>query len=342
MHLRLAIVCAAASLLSAKAAADPMVQVPGGVADESQQLAYLQNAHGGLDAVELATGRVRWSDARPQRPLAGASGRLLVERVDIGGVSLCVRATRERSGGCAATARLPLPQWAGGPSRGRSFDATVEWSGRDTLRYRWLAAKHWSQGMHPPRGRQADEGDPESQTASGVMQVDLKSGKISPAGAEPRPVASMAYETARGMQRTAWRVDGVWCVLATETIGGVSTWIVRRTGEDGRTLPPLKGGRAGTLIPRISLDGRLLVMPTTSSGPAPSLELPSGQAGPVLGVGTLSREFALAGSLLLEGVAVKSAATDPPSREVRATGLDDRLLKWTRPLYLPSAQPPPQ
>ena len=344
MFPRLAIVCAAASFLSATAAADPgtMVQVPGGVVDESRHLAYLQNVRGGLDAVELSTGRVRWSDADPQRPLAGATGRILVERLANDGVWLCVREAREHDRPCATSTRVPLPAWdVGGPSRGRSFEATVEWVGRDAIRYRWSAGKHWSQGMHPPRNRQ--DGDPQTQAASGVMLVSLKTTKISVSEIGAAPAVSMAYETAHGMMRTAWLVDGVWCSLATENIDGTSFWIVRRKGDDGRTLPPLKGGRSGTITPRLSLDGRVLVMPTTSTGRAPSLKLPSGDVGPVLNVSTLAREFAVSGALLLEGLEVpKRPGKEPPRRELRVSTIDDELLRWTYPLYVPPAQPAPQ
>ena len=346
MFPRLAVVCAAASFLSATAAADSgtMVQVPGGVVDESRHLAYLQNVRAGLDAVELATGRVLWSDSDPQRPLAGANGRLLVERVTSDGVSLCLREARDQRGACATSTRLPLPSWSvGGPSRGRAFDATVEWIGRDAVRYRWSAGKHWSQGMHPPRDRQADDGDPESQTASGAMLVSFKTTKISVSDVGAPPAGSMAYESARGMMRTAWRVDGVWCSLATETLDGVSFWIVRRTGEAGRPLPPLKGGRAGTITPRLSLDGRVLLMPTTRSGPAPSLRLPSGSVGPALNAATLAREFAVSGALLLEGVdAPKEPGSEQPRRALRVTTIDGGLPRWSYPLYVRSAPPTPQ
>lgn len=344
---RLAIVCAAASLLSATAAAEPgtMVPVPGGVVDESRHVAYLQNVRGGLDAVDLSTGRVRWSDADPQRPLAGANGRILVERVTNDGVWLCVREAQQLPGrACVTSARLPLPSWqVGGPSRGGSFAATVEWAGSDVLRYRWSAGRHWSQGMHPPRNRQADDDDAAAQTALGAMLVNLESAKISVSEVGAAPATSMSYETAHGLMRTAWRIDGVWCSLATETIAGTSFWIVRRRGDDGRALPPLKGGPSGTITPRLSLDGRLLVMPTTSMGKAPSLRLPSGSVGPALEAATLSREFAVSGTRLFEGVDVpKSPGSEQRRRELRVSTLEGGLLSWTYPLYVLPAQPAPQ
>jgi hypothetical protein len=346
MSRRLALVCGVASVLStAPAGADshPMVTVPGGVVDAAGSVAYLHSARGGVDAVELSNGHLVWSDATPQRPVAGADGRLLVELIAADGVRLRVLEAKAHGRVWVTSERLPLPQWAiGGPSHG-TFSAIAELVGSDTVRYRWSARKRWSQGMHPPRSRQGDEAIAELQEASGDVLVDLARATVVVSSAGASPSSSMPYQTDHGTMRVAWWVDGVWCSLATETADGASYWIVRRTRDDGRSLPPLKGRRATTITPRLSSDGHLLVMPTANTGPAQSLRLPSGGDGPALSPGTLPREFALAGALLLVAVdAQQSADSGLSRRELRAITLDGERVKWVHPLYAPPVQSPPQ
>src|SRR5246127_1152619 len=65
-------------------------QIPGGVADAEGNTGYLANPAGGLDAVDLAKGKLLWAPRGASRPLA-LDGNRLVCRADVKGKANSIR-----------------------------------------------------------------------------------------------------------------------------------------------------------------------------------------------------------------------------------------------------------
>src|SRR5438270_912813 len=80
VHLRAWFFVAGLALLgTAPAAADDFVKIPGGVADAAGKVGYVQSPKGGVDALDLATGKVLWSSAEFARPVALVKDQLVVQ-----------------------------------------------------------------------------------------------------------------------------------------------------------------------------------------------------------------------------------------------------------------------
>src|SRR5438046_10499350 len=58
--------------------------LPGGVADPAGKVGYVQAPSGGVDALDLATGKVRWQVAEVCKPLALAGDRLVCQAPEKG------------------------------------------------------------------------------------------------------------------------------------------------------------------------------------------------------------------------------------------------------------------
>jgi hypothetical protein len=300
---------------AAAAPARTMAVVPGGVVDETARTAYLHGASGGIDAVELAGGRLRWADAEPQRPLAVMRRRLLVELRASDGVRLRIREAGEHGRVLATFEPLPLPAWA--LASGRVFDSTAEALPGGHVRYRWWAERR--RGGKPP------------EEASGELVVDMARAQVTPSPTSAHPPASALPGGAA--MRSAWLVDGVWCALATETRDATSWLMLRRVRADGRVLPTLPVGPATATVARLSTDGRLLVLVPPGGARARSMRLPSGGHGPDLPTASLANAFALVDGLLLVATDARPAQ---PTRALRAIALDTGAIRWTHPLSPPA------
>ncbi len=329
---------ALAMALTASAAPDSTQLVPGGVVDEAGRIAYVHGASGGIDAIDLPTGKTRWSDTTAERPLAIVGDHLLVEIVRPDGVHLSVREARPHGRRVVAGVPIPLPPWVHGDA-GRTvvFSSAVEPAGqRGVVRYRWSAERRWS-GMHRPRGRPGAEGERESEEASGELLVHIATAKTEPASNGGFP--SLPYLTEQGTSRRAWQVDGVWCAFTSEPRDYTPWLFVRCVRSDGSPLPVVPIAPS-PMSPRLSTDGRLVAV-AMGSGPARSVRLPAGEAGPSL-PSTLGATFVVVGSLVLIGSpAHETAAGVSTNRQLRAMSTDG-VLRWTHPLYTPPWRAPRQ
>ena len=163
---------------------EPATFLPAGIADAAGSVACVRTPEGGVEAVELSTGRELWRSAAPSRALLVAGGRafILEER---GARRLQLSAYEPRTGRPAGTwaVALDLPGWTAlaGSAAGRSwstFDAYALLS-PGVLEVEYQARQFMAMGI-PPGRRTADE-------VLGVLRVDLASGRM-----ERRPGARLA------------------------------------------------------------------------------------------------------------------------------------------------------
>lgn len=184
---------AAASLAApARARAEPAVPgpeaatfFPAGIADAAGTVACLRTPEGGVEAVDLASGRELWRSAAPSRALVVAGGRafLLEQRA---GRRLQIAAYLAGTGRPAGTWAIPdLPAWASlaGTAAGRSwttFDVYALLS-PGVLEVEYQARQLTALGIPP--GRRIDG------EAAGVLLLDLESGRMErrAGGRLPRP-----------------------------------------------------------------------------------------------------------------------------------------------------------
>jgi len=165
--------------------------IPAGISDEAGSVGCLHTPAGGVEAVDLATGRSLWHAAAPARALllAGGQAFLLEERAG----RLSVASYGARQGRLARSydlATLRLPPWASlaGTRAGREwtvFEVAARVEG-DTLEIRYDATRHQVSGFAGPGV--VDQ-------AQGVVRVALDSGRVEVrggAGASPPPISGPA------------------------------------------------------------------------------------------------------------------------------------------------------
>jgi hypothetical protein len=148
--------------------------LPAGIADAAGSVACVRTPEGGVEAVELSTGRELWRAAAPSRALLVAGGRAFVLE-ERGARRLHLSAYEPGTGRPAGTwaIALDLPAWASlaGSAAGRSwstFDAYALLS-PGVLEVEYQARQFMAMGI-PPGRRTADE-------AVGVLRLDLASGR---------------------------------------------------------------------------------------------------------------------------------------------------------------------
>jgi hypothetical protein len=139
------------------------------VADPEGRTGYVANGAGGIDALDLATGRRLWSTADADRPLAVA-GRTLAAQVSGKHNSLRIAVLDTSQGGKLVSVSDPVvfPDWVG-----VTYDHTFVCGGtlsKDDLILQWqarVAARHpgWAYGT-PERA------------ASGVARINLETGRV--------------------------------------------------------------------------------------------------------------------------------------------------------------------
>ena len=81
----------------------------GVVISPQQGFAYLMRPGGGIDAVDLASGAVRWRTKSAAKPLAIAAGRLVAQADSRGANALKLVVLDARSGAARDSVRIPLP-----------------------------------------------------------------------------------------------------------------------------------------------------------------------------------------------------------------------------------------
>ena len=211
----------------------------GVVVDAGRGLAYVMNAKGGIDALDLATGNVRWTSTAAVKPLALVDGVLLAEAATDQAGELPVVAL-DAKGAAKSQLRIPLPagvlaQAIDSPTRRFRAEAFVADDGLVTVS--WAATDEKPlQGMVPPEldGTQAPTvgAAPASAVAepkSGAARLDLANGRVAEVVSDKAKALQLAPRaaTAAGkgldLRRQLPSVDGRH-VLSTEPVaatGGI-------------------------------------------------------------------------------------------------------------------------
>jgi hypothetical protein len=153
------------------------VPFPGGVADAAGKGAFVTNPKGGIDALDLETGKVLWQTAEASKPLAVSEKRLVAQAAVKGkanSVRVVVFDISDKGKRLLESDPVVFPDWvAVGLALGRSFTSSGRLDKGDLL-LRWEARAWYAGGARPtPEIEQAAR-----KHAKGVAKVSLESGKV--------------------------------------------------------------------------------------------------------------------------------------------------------------------
>lgn len=212
-----ALVLVASALGSTVALAEPapevgQIRLPGrGLTATGGEVGYFPAAKGGLEAIDLTTGKLLWTSEEASSPLAVDGSRLYARAIVKGKPNELRVVALTTKGGKLDLKSDPveLPDWVAiGSQHGRLF-ATGASPDKGGLLLSWEARGWYSGGIAPSPKMQADA----RKSASGSVRVDLETGKVRvfkmdevPKG---MPMATESYPvTAEVGGRTFTVVDG--------------------------------------------------------------------------------------------------------------------------------------
>jgi hypothetical protein len=153
------------------------LRLPGnGVSDPAGKTGFFPNTIGGIDALDLATGKLLWSSKDANRPLVATDNRLFVQK----GAAVQILDTVEKGKLVLEAKPLSFPGWVSvDVAYGRTFRSSARVEGR-SLWLSWEAGAFYAGGARPtPEIEKA-----ERKEGAGVERVDLDNGKIESLDAE--------------------------------------------------------------------------------------------------------------------------------------------------------------
>lgn len=172
------------------------VAFPGGVTDGES--AYVDAASGGVEALSLGSGAVRWHVRDLARPIAVAHGRVVMVSPATRPYELRLAVVEAASGKVVRLGdAFVLPSWVSiPPAYAHSFECHARLE-HDRVIVWWHATAAWSHGMHP------DEGQEEAarHDASGAVELALDSGHTRAVTDAPPPSAPPAVLPAKLLER---------------------------------------------------------------------------------------------------------------------------------------------
>lgn len=151
-------------------------QLPGGgVADAAGKWGYVPNPAGGIDALDLTSGKLLWSSPDANHPLLAIDGRLFARKHDPAKpnvVRVVVLDAAQNGKRVLESQAITFPDWVSiGVSHGRTFRDSARFeSGQLSLI--WDATAFYAGGAAPP----PEVEQAARKAAAGVVAIDLKDG----------------------------------------------------------------------------------------------------------------------------------------------------------------------
>jgi hypothetical protein len=199
------------ALLTATAAAEearPAVQfIPSGVADADGKKGFVANASGGVDALDLESGKPLWTYKDGGKPLAVVGNRVLVQArdKDKGNVLRVVFLDVAEGTKVKESDPIELPSWAvieEGRGAGHSFHSSARLDG--DLLVSWQATQFYWGGVPPsPEVLKAT-----NKNAAGVARVNVESGKVEMLDADKAPPPPAGVKVSKELEKAAARPYG--------------------------------------------------------------------------------------------------------------------------------------
>lgn len=302
---------------------------------------YLAQPGGGIEALDVPSGRLLWSSDEAVRPLVATGGRLLAQRE--GGAALALVVLDAASGELRQRIAAPLPE---------GVYAAVD----ESLRVRFtLAARaaaggailQWEYLERDPLGVSPPGGRPFARRDLGALKVDLAAGTATPVSRDELPAAALPARlvellAAGELLHPPWRAGDL--LAATRQLYEPDRLVLRRwRQESGEELPRvvLHEGRAVAVLPAADRRHLLIVTATEAArGEGDYLwrvhSLTSGEPVAERRSGRSATPFCLLGETLLfveppSGRRVESSWEERPLA-LRAVDAGSGAERWWRPV----------
>jgi hypothetical protein len=242
--------------------------LPSGIADPKGRVGFFASATGGIEAIELSTGKVLWHTNEAQQPLLVDGHHLLAQAGVKRNRLRILRFDLTRNGECDLESDpVVFPAWVvTGEAHGHSFSS--HWRLKKNQFVMSWESSAWYVGTTKPTPEQIQAA---RKRASGVALIDLRSGQVE---VRPAPSASPSSgpELPDYLERKAVRWQGIighhWKVLTLEEKDGQQILVLHSWDRDSEKADPPKELLKGKhLVARASLDERVLWLRET--GPRP-------------------------------------------------------------------------
>ena len=250
---------------SLRAAALPL---PVGIAEPGGSTGFFASASGGIEAIDLATGKLLWETNEAQRPLLVVGNHLLAQAGLKRNRLRILRLDLARNGECDLESDpVVFPAWVvTGEAPGHSFSARWHLE-KHQLVMDWEAAA-WYAGKTKPT---PEEESAARKHANGVALIDLRTGQV-----EVRPavkvVSSPPPPLPEYLEEKAVRWQGIvgkhWKVLALEEEEGMQRLVWHAWDrETHKAEPPKELLRGKRLLVRETLDEHILCLREATPSP---------------------------------------------------------------------------
>lgn len=244
------------------------IVLPQGLADCTGHTGFFASAGGGVEAIDLTTGKVLWENLEAQRPLLLDGHHLLAQAGVKRNRLRILRLDCAQHGECTFESDpVVFPAWVvTGAAPGRSF--TTRWRlERQQLLLDW-EARAWYVGSTRPTPEQTAAA---RKHAAGVAVIDLRTGQIDVRPAEkketppPPPLPEHLEKKSLRWQRL---VGPLWKVLTLEEENGQQRFVLHswdRNKEKQQEPKELLHGKR--LIARTTMDESVLCLREASPSP---------------------------------------------------------------------------
>jgi hypothetical protein len=259
------------------------VLLPKGVADPSGHTGFVSNPSGGIDAINLTTGKLLWQVSAIQRPLIVTGNRLFslapeekrghAARVEV----LDVNRQGEK---ILASDPVVFPAWVSldeTPGCVLRLEAAID--GHDLI-LRWEAhARYVGGAAAPPAIREKYKKD-----ASGVVRVNQETGGVTSLPATPpepmhtdlKHVTSSPYYLGAAIEEVPLLVGNKLVALAVnESKGGEDLVLKTWDAKTGKRLDPVSLRQGKGLVARVTDDKQYLVVQDEVADTATDRKSPS-------------------------------------------------------------------
>jgi len=311
---------------------------------------YLMRPAGGIEAIDLASGRARWTVTAADRPLLLHGQILLAQAEDDAGPGILrlIAVDTTAPGGVVSRFDVPLPAGISAgiddaPNRSFRVDA---WSRGESIIVSWAYEESRATGgEHAPAGLALDRHE------AGGVEIDLRDGRLRELGEMDRrrlqagrsPGLARLIETGAAPVAT-WRGDTFHSALSPGSPGTGIVTIKRWSSATGDPLPDLAISTGTSTVRSPSADGSHLLasrmIGVTPAGEEDYLwtifSLETGSPTAQVHGATPGAWFFISGALLVHEVRpVTREAADRKQRQptmLRAVDLGSGAEVWSRAL----------
>lgn len=245
--------------------------LPIGVADAAGKIGYIPAASGGVEAIDLDTGKVLWANKDAGKPVA-VGGKQLATQTGVAdkanSLRIVVLDITDKGKQLSMSDTVMFPDWVSvAPTYGRTFSA--EGNIEDgTLLLKWKANAFYAGGAPPP----PEVVEAAKKEATGVARVDLANGKVTMLPADKAPVGpkvklpdslaktmSQQYWTGSDWKTDLFIVGKTVSAISVKEAGGIGEMALKRWDlETGNPLETVELLRGKALWPQRSVDGGYL------------------------------------------------------------------------------------